>query len=405
MTTPKLNPFFGEYGGMYVPELLVPALLQLEQAFVDAQQDPAFVAEFNRLLNEYAGRPTPLTLTRNISPNPLVKIYLKREDLLHGGAHKTNQVLGQALLAKRMGKTDIIAETGAGQHGVATALACALLGLNCKIYMGAKDIERQQPNVFRMKLMGATVIPVTAGSGTLKDAVNEAMRDWSASYATSHYLLGTAAGPHPFPTIVREFQKMIGEEARAQILEAEGKLPDAVLACVGGGSNAIGMFADFIPFEQVRLIGVEPGGLGIETHQHGAALSTGSYGILHGAYTAIMQTADGQIEESYSVSAGLDYPAVGPQHTHLKAIGRAEYVAINDDEALEAFQLLARSEGIIPALESAHALAQAVKMAKATTEPLVLLVNLSGRGDKDLGHVMAVLAQQQQNQGQKERAR
>lgn len=405
MTTPKLNPFFGEYGGMYVPELLVPALLQLEQAFVDAQQDPAFVAEFNRLLNEYAGRPTPLTLTRNISPNPLVKIYLKREDLLHGGAHKTNQVLGQALLAKRMGKTDIIAETGAGQHGVATALACALLGLNCKIYMGAKDIERQQPNVFRMKLMGATVIPVTAGSGTLKDAVNEAMRDWSASYATSHYLLGTAAGPHPFPTIVREFQKMIGEEARAQILEAEGKLPDAVLACVGGGSNAIGMFADFIPFEQVRLIGVEPGGLGIETHQHGAALSTGSYGILHGAYTAIMQTADGQIEESYSVSAGLDYPAVGPQHTHLKAIGRAEYVAINDDEALEAFQLLARSEGIIPALESAHALAQAVKMAKAATEPLVLLVNLSGRGDKDLGHVMAVLAQQQQNQGQKERAR
>jgi len=405
MTTPLLNPFFGEYGGMYVPELLVPALLQLEQAFVDAQQDPAFLAEFNQLLNEYAGRPTPLTLTRNISPNPLVKIYLKREDLLHGGAHKTNQVLGQALLAKRMGKTDIIAETGAGQHGVATALACALLGLNCKIYMGAKDIERQQPNVFRMKLMGATVIPVTAGSGTLKDAVNEAMRDWSASYATSHYLLGTAAGPHPFPTIVREFQKMIGEEARAQILEAEGKLPDAVLACVGGGSNAIGMFADFIPFEQVRLIGVEPGGLGIETHQHGAALSTGSYGILHGAMTAIMQTADGQIEESYSVSAGLDYPAVGPQHTYLKSIGRAEYVAINDDEALDAFQLLARSEGIIPALESSHALAHAIKMAKTATEPMVLLVNLSGRGDKDLGHVMSVLAQQQQNPAQKERAR
>lgn len=392
MTTPRLNPYFGEYGGMFVPELLVPALLQLEQAFVDAQQDPSFQAEFQQLLNEYAGRPTPLTLTRNISPNPLVKIYLKREDLLHGGAHKTNQVLGQALLAKRMGKTDIIAETGAGQHGVATALACALLGLKCKIYMGAKDIERQQPNVFRMKLMGATVIPVTAGSGTLKDAVNEAMRDWSASYATSHYLLGTAAGPHPFPTIVREFQKMIGEEARAQIMEAEGRLPDAVLACVGGGSNAIGMFADFIPFEQVRLIGVEPGGLGIDTHQHGAALSTGSYGILHGAYTAIMQTADGQIEESYSISAGLDYPAVGPQHTHLKSIGRAEYVAINDDEALEAFQLLAKSEGIIPALESSHALAQALKMARAATTETILLVNLSGRGDKDLGHVMSVLA-------------
>ncbi len=400
MNAPLLSPYFGDYGGMFVPELLVPALLQLEKAFVDAQQDPEFHAEFKRLLDEYAGRPTPLTLTRNISPNPLVKIYLKREDLLHGGAHKTNQVLGQALLAKRMGKTDIIAETGAGQHGVATALACALLGLNCKIYMGAKDIERQQPNVFRMKLMGATVIPVTAGSGTLKDAVNEAMRDWSASYATSHYLLGTAAGPHPFPTIVREFQKMIGEEARQQILAAEGKLPDAVLACVGGGSNAIGMFADFIPHESVRLIGVEPGGLGIDTHQHGAALSTGSYGILHGAYTAIMQTADGQIEESYSISAGLDYPAVGPQHTYLKSIGRAEYVAINDDEALEAFQLLAKSEGIIPALESSHALAHALKMAKVATEPMVLLVNLSGRGDKDLGHVMSVLAARQQGEGQ-----
>jgi len=266
MTKRTLNPYFGEYGGMFVPELLVPALRQLEQAFIDAQEDPAFHAEFQHLLTHYAGRPTPLTLCRNISPNPLVKIYLKREDLLHGGAHKTNQVLGQALLAKRMGKKDIIAETGAGQHGVATALACALLGLNCKIYMGAKDIERQQPNVFRMKLMGATVIPVTAGSGTLKDAVNEAMRDWSGSYATSHYLLGTAAGPHPFPTIVREFQKMIGEEAKQQILLAEGKLPDAVLACVGGGSNAIGIFADFIPDEQVKLIGIEPGGMGIDTH-------------------------------------------------------------------------------------------------------------------------------------------
>ncbi len=394
MNNRTLNPYFGEYGGMFVPELLVPALRQLEQAFIDAQEDPAFHAEFQHLLTHYAGRPTPLTLCRNISPNPLAKIYLKREDLLHGGAHKTNQVLGQALLAKRMGKKDIIAETGAGQHGVATALACALLGLNCKIYMGAKDIERQQPNVFRMKLMGATVIPVTAGSGTLKDAVNEAMRDWSASYATSHYLLGTAAGPHPFPTIVREFQKMIGEEAKQQILAAEGKLPDAVLACVGGGSNAIGMFADFIAEENVQLIGVEPGGMGIHTHQHGAALSTGSFGILHGAYTAIMQTADGQIEESYSISAGLDYPAVGPQHTYLASIGRAQYVAINDDEALAAFQLLAKNEGIIPALESSHALAHAIKMAAAATEPTVLLVNLSGRGDKDLGHVMAVLAEQ-----------
>ncbi|MDP5134389.1 tryptophan synthase subunit beta [Rheinheimera baltica] len=392
MSELKLNPYFGQYGGMFVPQLLVPALKQLEQAYVDALEDPAFHAEFQQLLTEYAGRPTPLTLCRNISPNPLVKIYLKREDLLHGGAHKTNQVLGQALLTKRMGKKEVIAETGAGQHGVATALACALLGLKCRIYMGAKDIERQQPNVFRMKLMGATVIPVTSGSGTLKDAVNEAMRDWSASYDTTHYMLGTAAGPHPFPTIVRDFQKMIGEEAKQQILKAEGKLPDAVIACVGGGSNAIGIFADFIPDEQVKLIGVEPGGKGIETHHHGAALSTGSYGILHGAYTAIMQTTDGQIEESYSISAGLDYPAVGPQHTHLQQIGRAQYVAINDDEALAAFQELAKAEGIIPALESSHALAYALKLAAQATEPTVLLVNLSGRGDKDLAHVHSVLA-------------
>ncbi|KRS22284.1 tryptophan synthase subunit beta [Alishewanella sp. WH16-1] len=395
MSELKLNPYFGEYGGMFVPQLLVPALKQLEAAFVEAQQDPAFLAEFQQLLTEYAGRPTPLTLTRNLSPNPLVKIYLKREDLLHGGAHKTNQVLGQALLTKRMGKKEVIAETGAGQHGVATALACALLGLKCRIYMGAKDIERQQPNVFRMKLMGATVIPVTAGSGTLKDAVNEAMRDWSATYETTHYMLGTAAGPHPFPTIVRDFQRMIGEEAKQQILKAEGKLPDAVIACVGGGSNAIGIFADFIAEAGVKLIGVEPGGLGINTHQHGAALSTGSYGILHGAYTAIMQTSDGQIEESYSISAGLDYPAVGPQHTYLQQSGRAQYVAINDDEALAAFQHLAKAEGIIPALESSHAVAQALKIAADATEPMVLLVNLSGRGDKDLAHVHSVLAAQQ----------
>lgn len=394
MTKRSLPAYFGDYGGMFVPELLVPALKQLEQAFIDAQEDPDFQAEFQRLLSTYAGRPTPLTLCRNISPNPKVKIYLKREDLLHGGAHKTNQVLGQALLAKRMGKHDIIAETGAGQHGVATALACALLGLKCRIYMGAKDIERQQPNVFRMKLMGATVIPVTSGSGTLKDAVNEAMRDWSASYDKSHYLLGTAAGPHPFPTIVREFQRMIGEEAKQQILAEEGRLPDAVIACVGGGSNAIGMFADFIDELSVQLIGVEPGGMGIDTHQHGAALSTGSYGILHGAYTAIMQTADGQIEESYSVSAGLDYPAVGPQHTHLQQSGRASYVAINDDEALAAFQALAKHEGIIPALESSHALAYALKLAQQADKEQILLVNLSGRGDKDLTHVHSILTAQ-----------
>lgn len=384
--------YFGDFGGMFVPELLVPALKQLDAEFEKAQNDPAFLTEFNQLLTEYAGRPTPLTLTRNLVKNPKVKLYLKREDLLHGGAHKTNQVLGQALLTKRMGKNEVIAETGAGQHGVATALACALLGLKCRIYMGAKDVERQQPNVFRMRLMGAGVIPVTAGSGTLKDAVNEALRDWSANYKTAHYLLGTAAGPHPFPTIVREFQKMIGIEAKKQVLNAEGRLPDAVIACVGGGSNAIGMFADFIGDSSVKLIGVEPAGKGLDTEEHGAAICKGSKGILHGAYTFIMQNQDGQIEESYSVSAGLDYPAVGPQHAYLAETGRAQYVGITDDEALDAFQALAKNEGIIPALESSHALAYALKYAEAQTEETILVVNLSGRGDKDLTHVHQVLA-------------
>ena len=393
--------YFGQFGGMFVPELLVPALKQLEQEFYNAQQDPEFQAEFTTLLNEYAGRPTPLTLTRNMVKNPKVKLYLKREDLLHGGAHKTNQVLGQALLTKRMGKKEVIAETGAGQHGVATALACALLGLKCKVYMGAKDVERQQPNVFRMKLMGAEVIPVTAGSGTLKDAVNEALRDWSANYKTAHYLLGTAAGPHPFPTIVREFQKMIGEEAKIQIQQAEGRLPDAVIACVGGGSNAIGMFNDFIKEESVKLIGVEPAGKGLDSKEHGATLCKGTKGLLHGAYTYIMQDSSGQIEESYSVSAGLDYPAVGPQHAHLHETGRAQYVGIEDDEALEAFQSLAKHEGIIPALESSHALAYAIKYAEAQTEESIVVVNLSGRGDKDLAHVQGVLAEKTAEKGAK----
>ena len=386
-----LPAYFGEFGGMFVGELLVPALEQLEQAFIESQSDEDFLTEFNSLLTNYAGRPTPLTLCRNIVKNPLAKIYLKREDLLHGGAHKTNQVLGQALLAKRMGKTEIIAETGAGQHGVATAIACSLLGLKCRVYMGAVDCERQQPNVFRMKLMGATVIPVTAGSGTLKDAVNEALRDWSANYDNAHYLLGTAAGPHPFPTIVRDFQKMIGEEAKAQLLKEEGRLPDYVIACVGGGSNAIGMFNDFIKEEGVKLIGVEAGGKGVDTNQHGATLVAGSKGMLHGNYTYIMQDKYGQIEESYSVSAGLDYPAVGPQHAQLKDLGRAQYVPINDDEALAAFQALAMNEGIIPALESSHALAQALKMANEVKEETIYLVNLSGRGDKDLAHVHTIL--------------
>jgi tryptophan synthase beta chain len=397
-----LPAYFGEFGGMFVGELLVPALEQLEQAFIESQEDESFLAEFNDLLTNYAGRPTPLTLTRNLCKNPLAKIYLKREDLLHGGAHKTNQVLGQALLAKRMGKTEIIAETGAGQHGVASAIACSLLGLKCKVYMGAVDCERQQPNVFRMKLMGAEVIPVTAGSGTLKDAVNEALRDWSANYENAHYLLGTAAGPHPFPTIVREFQKMIGEEAKQQILKQEGRLPDYVIACVGGGSNAIGMFQDFIKETDVKLIGVEAGGKGVNTNQHGATLVAGTKGMLHGNYTYIMQDKSGQIEESYSVSAGLDYPAVGPQHAFLKDSGRAQYVPINDDEALSAFQALAMNEGIIPALESSHALAHALKMAEAVTEETVFLVNLSGRGDKDLAHVQTVLQTdtKEKNQGE-----
>ena len=390
----QLETKFGEYGGMYVPELLIPALDQLEQAFLEAKDDPEFNAEFMSLLKDYAGRPTAMFLTRNLVSNPNVKLYLKREDLLHGGAHKTNQVLGQALLTKRMGKTEVIAETGAGQHGVATALACALLGLKARIYMGAKDVERQSPNVFRMRLMGAEVIPVDSGSGTLKDAVNEALRDWSANYDKAHYLLGTAAGPHPFPTIVREYHRMIGEETRAQILEKEGRLPDAVVACVGGGSNAIGMFADFIDEPSVRLVGVEPAGKGVHTKDHGAAIGKGTKGILHGAYTYIMQNPDGQIEESYSVSAGLDYPAVGPQHAYLSDIGRAEYVSVTDEEALNAFQLLARKEGIIPALESSHALAYALNMADEAEEETVIVVNLSGRGDKDLGHVISILGEQ-----------
>lgn len=388
----KLNAYFGEYGGQFVPQILVPALDQLEHEFIKAQADESFKQEFKELLQEYAGRPTALTKTRNIVKNTKTKLYLKREDLLHGGAHKTNQVLGQALLAKRMGKNEIIAETGAGQHGVATALACALLDLKCRVYMGAKDVERQSPNVFRMKLMGAEVIPVHSGSATLKDACNEALRDWSANYNKAHYLLGTAAGPHPFPTIVREFQRMIGEETKQQILAKEGKLPDAVIACVGGGSNAIGMFADFIDETSVQLIGVEPAGKGIETGEHGAPLKHGKTGIFFGMKAPLMQNIDGQIEESYSISAGLDFPSVGPQHAHLLAIGRAEYASATDDEALDAFKLLCKKEGIIPALESSHALAYALKLAYDNPDKeQLLVVNLSGRGDKDIFTVHDIL--------------
>jgi tryptophan synthase beta chain len=382
----RLNGRFGRFGGAYVPEILMPALEQLEGAFLDAQEDPAFAAELNDLLANYAGRPTPLTRCRNLPGN----IYLKREDLLHGGAHKTNQVLGQGLLARRMGKRRLIAETGAGQHGVATAIVGALLGFETVIYMGAEDVERQQLNVFRMRLMGAEVIPVESGGRTLKDAINEALRDWSGSFETTHYLLGTAAGPHPFPTMVREFQRVIGREARAQILEQLGQLPDAVVACVGGGSNAIGLFADFLD-DAVRLVGVEAAGKGLDGDEHGATLLRGTPGILHGAETYLLQDSDGQVVDTWSVSAGLDYPAVGPEHAHLKDSGRAEYVGATDAEALAAFKALAESEGILCAFESAHALAYALKLAEAEPESAIL-VGLSGRGDKDVAQAERLLA-------------
>lgn len=385
----KQDGRFGDFGGIYVPQILLPALEQLETAFLEAQDDPTFAKELDRLLREYAGRPTPLYPCRNLSSEHQTKIYLKREDLLHGGAHKTNQVLAQGLLAKRLGKTRLIAETGAGQHGVATALVGAMLKLPTYIYMGAKDIERQRPNVYRMRLCGAEVVSVTSGAQTLKDAINEALRDWAASFETTHYVLGTVAGPHPFPTLVREYQRIIGHEAREQIIAAEGRLPDAVIACVGGGSNAIGLFSDFIPDEDVALIGVEPAGKGLASGKHGATLAAGSPGILHGTRSMLLQDEDGQILETHSISAGLDYPGVGPEHAHLQAIGRAKYVSVSDQDAVDAFHALSKSEGIIPALESAHAVAYAIARARSETKPEVLIVNLSGRGDKDLEKMIA----------------
>lgn len=384
----RLTGRFGRFGGCYVPEILVPALERLESAFLEAQDDPAFAAELGGLLKNYAGRPTPLTRCRNLPGN----IYLKREDLLHGGAHKTNQVLAQGLLAKRMGKTRLIAETGAGQHGVATAIVGALLGFETVIYMGAEDVERQRLNVFRMELMGALVVPVESGGRTLKDAINEALRDWSASFEHTHYLLGTAAGPHPFPLMVREFQRVIGKEARAQVLDHAGRLPAAVVACVGGGSNAIGLFADFLQ-DDVRLIGVEAAGKGLAGDEHGATLLRGRPGILHGAETYVLQDEDGQIADSWSVSAGLDYPAVGPEHAHLKESGRAEYVGATDAEALAAFRTLAEKEGILCAFESAHAVAQALKLAQEKPEDIIL-VGLSGRGDKDVAQARFLFGEQ-----------
>lgn len=378
---------FGEFGGMFVPELLVRPLDELEAAFRAAWADPAFRAELDALLRDYAGRETPLWRCRRFAADTGTEVWLKREDLLHGGAHKTNQALAQALLAARMGKARLVAETGAGQHGVATAMAGALLGLETRVYMGARDVERQAPNVQRMRLMGAEVVPVTSGGRGLKDAINEALRDWAGSYPTTHYLLGTAAGPHPFPVMVREFQRVIGEEARRQVLAQAGRLPDAVIACVGGGSNAIGLFAGFLDDASVRLIGVEAGGEGLGTGRHGAALQAGRPGILHGCLSFVLQDPEGQVAESHSVSAGLDYPGVGPEHAHLRATGRAEYVAATDAEAIAAFRELARTEGILPALESAHALAHARALAEAGPGGRLLLVNLSGRGDKDLAVV------------------
>lgn len=382
---------FGRFGGTYVPEILMPALEQLEAAFLDSKDDPEFQRELGDLLVHYAGRPTPLYRCRNLPANGEAEIYLKREDLLHGGAHKTNQALGQGLLARKMGKRRLIAETGAGQHGVATALTGAVLGMTTRVYMGAVDMERQKQNVFRMRLMGAEVVPVTTGTQTLKDAINEALRDWSASYEDTHYLLGTVAGPHPFPTMVRDFQRIIGDEARDQILLATGALPDVVIASVGGGSNAMGIFTAFLDDPDVKLLGVEAAGEGLETGRHCATLNTGRPGVLHGAYSITLQDDEGQIGESHSISAGLDYPGVGPEHAWLQESGRATYTTCTDAEALVAFGALARAEGIIPALESAHALAVALAEASRADGPRSILVSLSGRGDKDLETVLRAL--------------
>ncbi|PIN85510.1 MAG: tryptophan synthase subunit beta [Candidatus Diapherotrites archaeon CG11_big_fil_rev_8_21_14_0_20_37_9] len=382
---------FGEYGGQFVPETLMPAVKELEVAFEKYKNDSEFNAEFESLLKNFVGRPTALTFARHLSKKLNCKVYLKREDLAHTGAHKINNALGQALLAKKMGKKRVIAETGAGQHGVATAIACAMLGIECEIYMGEVDIERQKPNVFRMKLAGAKVTPVASGTKTLKDAINEALRDWTANVNTTHYLLGSVLGPHPYPEMVAHFQSVIGKEARAQILEREGQLPKAIIACVGGGSNAIGIFSGFLKDKEVELIGVEAGGLGIKSGKHAARFADpklGRKGVLHGTMTYVLQDKFGQIYNTHSVSAGLDYSAVGPEHANLKDIGRASYSYATDSEALAAFKLLSEKEGIIPALESSHAVAYLLKYAKKLSPEDIVIVNISGRGDKDLDIVL-----------------
>jgi tryptophan synthase beta chain len=384
-TTESKTGHFGQYGGRFVPEALIGALEELDAARIAAQTDPLFIEELAELHRTYTGRPSIITEAKRFAEHAGgARIILKREDLNHTGSHKINNVLGQALLTKRMGKKRIIAETGAGQHGVASATAAALMGLECVVYMGEEDTRRQSLNVARMKLLGAEVIPVTSGSRTLKDAINEAMRDWVTNVETTHYLLGTVAGPHPFPSMVRDFHKIIGEEARDQVLALTGKLPDAVLACVGGGSNAIGIFHRFISDPSVRLIGLEAAGDGVETGRHAASISGGSAGVLHGNRTYVLQDENGQTIESHSISAGLDYPGVGPEHAYLHDIGRAEYRPITDAQAMEAFALLSQTEGIIPAIETAHALAGAMQVGKELGPDAILLINLSGRGDKDV---------------------
>ena len=380
----QLNTRYGQFGGCYAPESLMPVLTDIEQGFIRIQQDSNFQQELQSLLKDYAGRETPTTLMRNLSNRSGSLIYLKREDLLHGGAHKTNNTIGQMLLAKYLGKKRVIAETGAGQHGVATAMTGAMLGLQVEIYMGAVDIARQKPNVDRMRLFGAKVHSVSSGSATLKDAINEAMRDWITNTENTYYCFGTAAGPHPFPALVRYFQEVIGKEARAQMLASTGKLPDAIIACVGGGSNAIGLFSAFLNDNAVAIYGAEPAGKGLETDEHAATMTKGEIGVFHGMQSLFLQDKDGQIKEPYSISAGLDYPGVGPEHVYLQQTNRVKYLTVTDNEAIDAFERLSKEEGIIPAFESAHALALALKLAKTELKNKTILVNLSGRGDKDL---------------------
>ncbi|MDD7909543.1 MULTISPECIES: tryptophan synthase subunit beta [Pseudovibrio] len=382
---PDEDGHFGIYGGRFVAETLMPLILDLEKAYNDAKNDPTFTEEIKTLNTHYTGRPSPMYFAERLTEElGGAKVYFKRDELNHTGSHKINNCLGQILLAKRMGKTRIIAETGAGQHGVATATVCARFGLPCVVYMGATDVERQKPNVFRMKLLGAEIVPVTAGAGTLKDAMNEALRDWVTNVEDTYYLIGTAAGPHPYPEMVRDFQSVIGDEAKKQLMEMEGRLPDAIVAAVGGGSNAIGLFHPFLDDDSVKIYGVEAGGKGLEGEEHCASLNAGKPGVLHGNRTYLLQDDDGQILEGHSVSAGLDYPGIGPEHSWLRDTGRVTYVPITDSEALDAFQMLTRVEGIIPALEPSHALAQVIKMAPQMDKDQIIVMNLCGRGDKDV---------------------